>query len=445
MWVEGANLAWANAVVIAIDTSGSIRETGRLPLEKTMAIGVINVLLMQNFMDPIVAVYAFNSDIETPYVVPPTRLSNLSLNQVISAINGIQDTPNLTWLNGAILEACNVTQPVRPNGTLILLTDGLPTTPDRNGSRNISAAMTATLNAAQNYKNNCSTLSDIGRDLDEEAREFLQTIASPGAFLPVSSWHVAEDFETCDFSKLPWETGGDADWFVTSDEAHSGHCSARAGRIDDVERTYLELTTEVTGESISFWYKVSSESGYDYLCFYIDGYEVDCWSGEIDWSYTTYPVHPGTHTFTWEYMKDGSMSYGYDTAWIDDISFGAGGMICSEPNDDPTSACQITLPFSGQFEISPEEDVDFFTFPASAGTMVIIDVDADEIGSALDAYLCLYDEYGNMIDCDDDTHGFDPYIEAFLHNTGTYYIEVGGYGGYSEGVYVLKVEATAHH
>lgn len=54
-----------------------------------------------------------------------------------------------------------------------------------------------------------------------------------------------EDFETCDFSRFPWETGGDADWFVTSTAAHSGSCSAQAGDIDDDEITYLELTQEL--------------------------------------------------------------------------------------------------------------------------------------------------------------------------------------------------------
>jgi len=146
----------------------------------------------------------------------------------------------------------------------------------------------------------------------------LREIASPGAFMysdPEGMWQYTggeamEDFETCDFSQLPWESGGDADWFVTDYEAHSGHCSAQAGHIGHYGRTYLELTTEVTGTNISFWYKVSSESGYDSLCFYIDGSEVECWSGEIDWSFATYPVHPGAHTFVWEYRKDGSVSHG---------------------------------------------------------------------------------------------------------------------------------------
>lgn len=440
LWVARSNLRTARAVVIAIDTSGSIQEANRLPLEKTLAIGVINVLLMQNFQNPVIAVYAFNADIQ--YVIPPTRLSNLDLNQVIAAINGIQDTPNLTWLNGAIDEACNITWPVRPDGTLVLITDGIPTTPCRNCSWNVSAAMTATLAAAQNFKNNCSTLAVIGIDLDAEAEEFLRDIASPGALLPAVSTGAGEDFETCDFSRFPWETGGHADWFVTSDEAHSGHCSAQAGYIGNYGRTYLGLTTEVTGTSISFWYKVSSESGGDYLCFYIDGHAVDCWSGEIDWSLATYPIHPGTYTLSWEYIKDSSWSYGYDTAWIDDVSFGEGVGACLEPNDDSKSACLISLPFSGRFAIETRGDRDFFRFSLDYYAVVSIEIYAGRLGSGLDSYLCLYDAHGYTITCNDDYHGPDSFISVPL-SSGQYFIEVGPYSG--TGPYELRVEARRGH
>ena len=67
--------------------------------------------------------------------------------------------------------------------------------------------------------------------------------------------------------------------------------------------------------------KVSSESGYDYLKFFIDNVEIDSWSGEDDWSLETYGISPGTHQFKWEYAKDFSVSSGADAAWIDDVVF----------------------------------------------------------------------------------------------------------------------------
>ena len=72
---------------------------------------------------------------------------------------------------------------------------------------------------------------------------------------------------------------------------------------------------------ITFYCKVSSESRYDYLTFYIDGVEKDKWAGDEDWAEVSFPVSAGTRTFEWTYSKDGSASKGNDTAWIDDIVF----------------------------------------------------------------------------------------------------------------------------
>ena len=72
---------------------------------------------------------------------------------------------------------------------------------------------------------------------------------------------------------------------------------------------------------MNFYKKVSSESGWDKLFFYIDNVEKGNWSGEVAWSQETFPVTTGTHTFKWSYSKDGSVSSGNDCAWVDDIQF----------------------------------------------------------------------------------------------------------------------------
>jgi len=43
------------------------------------------------------------------------------------------------------------------------------------------------------------------------------------------------------------------------------------------------------------------------------------WSGEQDWTQVAFPVGWGTHTFEWQYVKDGASANGDDTAWLDDI------------------------------------------------------------------------------------------------------------------------------
>ena len=132
---------------------------------------------------------------------------------------------------------------------------------------------------------------------------------------------ATEDFETNDFSKFPWEYSGDADWTITSQESSSGLYSAKAGSISNNEVTTLQVTLDCSAGNITFYRKVSSESGYDYLKFYIDGQMKEQWSGEQDWDEVSFPVTAGASTFKWTYSKDNSVSGGNDTAWIDDITF----------------------------------------------------------------------------------------------------------------------------
>jgi len=130
-----------------------------------------------------------------------------------------------------------------------------------------------------------------------------------------------EDFETGDFSRFEWLSDGDADWTVTSEEFNTGIYSARSGSIDDDGSTTLQLTLDCISGQISFYYKVSCEQYFDYLRFDIDGTKQGQWSGNKDWTMVSFPVTPGSRTFEWTYSKDGSMSGGSDTAWIDDIVF----------------------------------------------------------------------------------------------------------------------------
>ena len=141
-----------------------------------------------------------------------------------------------------------------------------------------------------------------------------------------------EDFETDDFSKFSWMHSGDDYWAITQRQKHSGAYSAKAGEIDDDESSILRVNVQCVSGNITFYRKVSSESGYDYLKLYIDGVEKGDWSGEEDWAEVSFPVDEGKRTFEWTYSKDGSASGGDDTAWIDDIVF---------PADDDTEPPEI--------------------------------------------------------------------------------------------------------
>ena len=137
-----------------------------------------------------------------------------------------------------------------------------------------------------------------------------------------AKWTSAVSLSTAvDNPSLTFTTGGSADWEATTDESYAGGSSAKSGAISDSQTTWMQ--TEVSGEgTLSFWYKVSSESGWDKLIFYIDGVQMDAKSGTDGWAQLEYTLTNNTqHVFKWFYSKDGSVSSGSDCCWIDKVEW----------------------------------------------------------------------------------------------------------------------------
>lgn len=136
------------------------------------------------------------------------------------------------------------------------------------------------------------------------------TVTSPSA--PPDPLGVA-----LDNTVLAFDTDGDTPWFVQSDEFHSGGSAVRSGTIDHGGETRLATTVSGVG-TLAFWWKVSSEQGYDKLSLSVDGVEQADISGEQGWTQKTISVTgSGTHTIVWTYRKDGSVSGGSDCGWVD--------------------------------------------------------------------------------------------------------------------------------
>ena len=153
---------------------------------------------------------------------------------------------------------------------------------------------------------------------------------------------MIEDWETNSFEQFEWGSTN-TPWIVSPVLPYEGLYSAKSANIDDNEKSGLTLTLDVIGyDEISFYRKVSSEVGFDFLKFYIDGVLKDQWSGNTDWAKVSYEVTPGTHTFKWAFEKDGATSQGYDCGWIDWItlpSFNISGELQAIANAGPHSFC----------------------------------------------------------------------------------------------------------
>lgn len=133
---------------------------------------------------------------------------------------------------------------------------------------------------------------------------------------------IYEDFETGDFTKFNWQNFGDSDWQINNNDVYESAYSAKSGSINNGESSILSISLDVVADgTISFYKKLSSEANNDFLEFYIDNSKVGSWSGEVDWSFESFDVTTGEHTFTWKYLKDNYSSSGEDCAWIDYIVF----------------------------------------------------------------------------------------------------------------------------
>jgi hypothetical protein len=160
---------------------------------------------------------------------------------------------------------------------------------------------------------------------------------------------MTEDFESGSFATYNWTNGGNAPWTIVNTGAYQGTYAAKSGTINHSQTSSLSLTMNVpSAGNISFYRKTDSESNYDKLFFKIDGTTANGtgWSGNQSWEQFTYPVTAGNRTFTWEYLKDGSVSTGSDAAWIDMIIFpGAAAINNTAPyfvsEDVDSATCDI--------------------------------------------------------------------------------------------------------
>jgi hypothetical protein len=125
--------------------------------------------------------------------------------------------------------------------------------------------------------------------------------------------------QALDAPQLIFTTGGNVPWVVPGTDTHDGIDAAESGDIADDQQSWMETT--VTGPAyISFWFRLSSESGYDFFRFSIDGQELWYSDGEHAWRQLGFYVPAGIHTVRWNYTKDNLYSSGYDRLWIDQVS-----------------------------------------------------------------------------------------------------------------------------
>jgi hypothetical protein len=151
-----------------------------------------------------------------------------------------------------------------------------------------------------------------------------------------TSLETPQGFEGATFvptSPGTWSTGGNGNWARTTSASQEGSASAVGADVADLQTSWLDLNYTFTAAgTLSFYWSVSSEEGWDYLVVCVDsdatctrstGYSYRI-SGEVPWTQVRLPVASGAHSFRWLYGKDDSSTDGSDLGWIDNVRFESG-------------------------------------------------------------------------------------------------------------------------
>ena len=130
--------------------------------------------------------------------------------------------------------------------------------------------------------------------------------------------------DALDATNLVWSTGGlpagVTNWFGQTATNHDGADAAQSGFIKHNETNWIE-TSVIGPGTVTFWWKVGSEGGWDKLRFDIGAVEQTNISGNIDWRPQSFAVPAGVQSLRWKYTKDQSIATPPDAGWVDDVEY----------------------------------------------------------------------------------------------------------------------------
>ncbi len=144
--------------------------------------------------------------------------------------------------------------------------------------------------------------------------------------------------EALDTPGLTWTTNGNPPWVGHNAVNHDGTDAARSGAIGHSASTTMRTVLSGPG-TVSFWWKVSSQTNSDYLTFYTNSVRATRISGEVNWQFISIDLGSGNQTLEWTYSKNSSTTVGQDRAWVDQVTFGLlAPTIITQPANTTTEA-----------------------------------------------------------------------------------------------------------
>ena len=134
---------------------------------------------------------------------------------------------------------------------------------------------------------------------------------------------IIEPFETGDFSLFDWQVDPSYPWSITTTNPYEGtYCMQSGGAGVASVTSNMTVTVEIPADGeMSYFGKISCEQNWDYGYFYIDGVQKAQYTGVSNWAEKKFDITAGTHTFMWQYTKDGSVNANDDRFYVDYITF----------------------------------------------------------------------------------------------------------------------------
>ncbi len=253
-------------------------------------------------------------------------------------------------------------------------------------------------------------------------------------------WHLATD-------PSPSHSLTHSEWFGESENGDEGYFSAKQGSLTSPQvdlpagenlslRFWYYYQTETQGRDWDQrWVQLSVDDGPFFNLLQLSDDPMEVWISSPFMDLSAYAGHSVRVRFYFDTIDPSYHSPDNDFAgwYIDDVQITSDSEpSCNdpaEPNNSPTQASPLAYsqsPTNGI--ICPPGDEDYFVFNATQGDRIVVDVDAQSIGSNLDPYLYLLDADGKTIlaQNDDEVIGqsLDPHLGFVIPRTGIYYLKL---------------------